>query len=515
MNINPDNDNLYSRRKFLELSGLALGSVVGGSLIGACSSTSSPNSIVRPPKGLSQIDHVIIVMQENRSFDHYFGTLNGVNGYQNAINTNESILYQNFSANTASSPVGKLLPFHLDTLTSPVACILDLDHSWAPQHKYWNNGKMDGFGSEHLLVDGSAAGRNTMAYYMRQDLPFHYFLADTFTLCDAYHCSVIGPTHPNRVMSIAGTIDPEGKFGGPILRTRESVKYEGSVDFTTMPERLLANGISWKFYEMRNALLTPGTSLSAIASDNPLLYFKQYLNKDSELYKLAFEPAWPQDFQKDVETNNLPPVSFINMPDPNQEHPPAPPLGGGQAIRQLLSIVMSNPKIWQKTAIFITYDENGGFFDHVNPPTPEPGTKGEYLSSPLPQDAHGIAGPIGLGFRVPMFVISPFSTGGYVSSQVFDHTSMLRFLETRFNVEVPNLSAWRRQTTGDLTNTLDMTSPNFSKINLPIVPYTLSPIDTTSTCSIGTVLGNEPTVPIPNPQSLPVQESGSRKKRPI
>lgn len=494
---------------------MALGAAAGGSILGACSSNTSPKSIVRPSKGLSQIDHVIFVVQENRSFDHYFGTLSGVNGFQNAIDTNESILYQNFSANTTASPTGKLLPFHLDTLKYPVACILDLDHSWGPQHKYWNNGKMDGFGSEHLAVDGSAAGRNTMTYYMRQDIPFHYFLADTFTICDSYHCSVIGPTHPNRVMSIAASIDPDGKYGGPILRTRESIGYEGSVSFTTMPERLLSQGISWKFYETRNSLLAPGTSLGAVASDNPLLYFKQFLNKDSELYKLAFEPAWPNDFQKDVETGNLPQVSFINMPDPNQEHPPSPPLGGEQAMRQLLSIVMSNPKVWSKTAIFITYDENGGFFDHVNPPTPEPGTKGEYLSAPLPSDADGINGPIGLGFRVPMLVISPFSTGGYVASQVFDHTSMLRFLETRFNVEVPNLSAWRRETTGDLTSALDMNNPNFGKIDLPEVPYSLSSIDTTATCNIGTVLGNEPTVTIPNPQSLPKQEVGTRKKRPV
>ncbi len=513
MQLTPNNENQFSRRRFLELSGLALGSVIGGSIVSSCSSTN--NSIVTPPKGLSQIDHVIVVMQENRSFDHYFGTLNGVNGYQNAIETNESILYQNFAANTSSTPIGKLLPFHLDTLKDPVACISDINHSWGPQHKYWDNGKLDGFGSEHLAVDGSAAGRNTMSYYMRQDLPFHYYLADKFTICDSYHCSVIGPTHPNRVMSIAASIDPQGKYGGPILRTRESVGYEGSVSFTTMPERLLSKGISWKFYEVRNSLFTPGTSLSAIVSDNPLLYFKQFLNKESELYKLAFKPSWPNDFQHDVQTGNLPEVSFVNMPDPNQEHPPAPPLGGGQALHQLLSIVMSNPKVWKKTVIFITYDENGGFFDHVNPPTPEPGTKDEYLSTPLPTDAKGIAGPIGLGFRVPMLVVSPFSVGGYVSSQIFDHTSMLKFMETRFGVEVPNLSQWRRDTVGDLTSTLDLNNPDFSNIDLPSVPNSLSAIDATTTCSIGTVLGNEPAVPIPNPQTLPQQETGNRKQRPI
>src|SRR5205085_9983779 len=118
----------------------------------------------------------------------------------------------------------------------------------------------------------------------------------------------------------------------------------------------------------------------------------------------------------------------------------------------VLNTLVSNPSLWAKTALFITYDENGGFFDHVPPPTPATGTAGEYLTvSPLPSDAGGVTGPIGLGFRVPTLVVSPFSRGGYVSSGVFDHTSLLRFIETRFGAEVPNLSAWRRSVTGDLT----------------------------------------------------------------
>ena len=109
--------------------------------------------------------------------------------------------------------------------------------------------------------------------------------------------------------------------------------------------------------------------------------------------------------------------------------------------------------------MFVAYDENGGFFDHVPPPTAPPGTGGEWLTaSPLPSEASGVAGPIGLGFRVPCLVVSPFSRGGLVCSDVFDHTSLLRFLETRFGVAVPNLSAWRRETVGDLTSTLNLLS---------------------------------------------------------
>src|SRR5205823_4933947 len=122
------------------------------------------------------------------------------------------------------------------------------------------------------------------------------------------------------------------------------------------------------------------------------------------------------------------------------------------ATHDILATLTANPLLWQKTALFVTYDENGGFFDHVPPPVPAAKTPGEYLTvSPLPAAAEGIAGPIGLGFRVPMLVVSPFSRGGFVCSQVFDHTSTLLFLERRFGAEVPNLSAWRRHTVGDLT----------------------------------------------------------------
>jgi phospholipase C len=149
----------------------------------------------------------------------------------------------------------------------------------------------------------------------------------------------------------------------------------------------------------------------------------------------------------------------------NSEHPPAPEIYGEVVAADVLNTLVSNPAIWSKTALLITYDENGGFFDHVPPPTPPAGTAGEYLTAnPLPADAAGVVGPIGLGFRVPMLLVSPFSRGGFVCSQTFDHTSTLRLLEKRFGAEVPNLSPWRRSVTGDLTSAF-----NFVKVN-PSVP---------------------------------------------
>src|SRR5205823_5071066 len=134
----------------------------------------------------------------------------------------------------------------------------------------------------------------------------------------------------------------------------------------------------------------------------------------------------------------------------------------------ILNTLVSNPSVWAKTALFITHDENGGFFDHVTPPVAPAGTSGEYVTaSPLPSDASGIAGPIGLGFRVPLLVVSPFARGGFVCSDTFDHTSLLRFLETRFGAEVPNLSGWRRSVTGDLTSAFNFVSVDKTKPTLP------------------------------------------------
>jgi phospholipase C len=171
----------------------------------------------------------------------------------------------------------------------------------------------------------------------------------------------------------------------------------------------------------------------------------------------------------------------------------------------------SNPVHGAKTALFVTFDENGGFFDHVPPITAPPGTPGEYITAPAVPDPTvvcGISGPIGLGFRVPMLIISPFSRGGFVSSDLFDHTSILRFIETRFGAEVPNLSAWRRATVGDLTSAFNFASPDRS---VPSLPNTLSAIPQVLQQCAATLAGTLP-YPVPNPQGLPTQESGTPRR---
>ncbi len=166
--------------------------------------------------------------------------------------------------------------------------------------------------------------------------------------------------------------------------------------------------------------------------------------------------------------------------------------------------------MWSKTVLFHMYDENDGFFDHVPPPVPPRGTPGEYVTtSPLPSDAEGVAGPIGLGFRVPMLVISPFSRGGHVASQVFDHTSQLRFLEERFGVRAPNISAWRRRHTGDLTSTLRMGRANLSVPSLPSTSHDQQADVLALGCTPAEILGvpgDFARYPIPRHQTMPRQE---------
>jgi phospholipase C len=161
---------------------------------------------------LTDIEHVVILIQENRSFDHYFGSYRGVRGFADQ----SPAFQQPDPANTTNSPIGLLLPFHLDTSKTNAACTHDITHDWVPQHQSWNNGAMDGFVTSRLLINPDDATL-TMGYYNRTDLPFYYAVADAFTICDNYFCSVIGPSDSNRLYTVAASIDPDGRNGGPLL----------------------------------------------------------------------------------------------------------------------------------------------------------------------------------------------------------------------------------------------------------------------------------------------------------
>ena len=511
------NESTFGRRHFLG-GGLALG---GGLLVAGSPPATIARAQMTTPAGsdLGAIEHVVFVMQENRSFDHYFGSYKGVLGFDDHPADSLGVFAQSYPANTTRPPLGIVLPFHLDTSSGHGECTRDLNHSWGPQHECWNSGAMDAFLTTHAssLLDGPGPGPETMGYYTRADLPFHYALADAFTICDRYHSSIIGPTHPNRLMSLSGTIDPAGLHGGPILTTEIASEALFSVNWETVPELLEDAGISWKTYTTPGQGFIPSDPDSGLG-DAVLPYFAQYQRPSSALYQKAFLPTYPAGFSHDVKTGQLPKVSWIVSPNADDEHPPGPPGYGAWFLNNVLKILISNKKVWSKTVLFISYDENDGFFDHVAPPVAPPGTPGEYLSvTPLPSKAQGVIGPLGLGFRVPMLVVSPFSRGGYVSSDVFDHTSQIRFLEQRFGIRANNISAWRRSTVGDLTTTLHLKTPNVRTPSLPATslyrvtalgPEGCTPADVNKT---STAQGS---YPLPATQAMPTQEPGTARRVP-
>ena len=458
-----------SRRTLLK-GGLALGAAGAAGWAGLSSSAgaSIDRALASTPSTLptlSDIRHVVFLMQENRSFDHYFGTLSGVRGFAdpkvltNRINRTRVPVWNQYGyqPGVGVDPAGYLQPFELQQQfpTDNGDCTNDISHEWGPQHQSWDAGKMDAFVQAHLEADGDANFVATMGYFTRSELSFYYALADAFTICDAYHCSVLGPTDPNRVMALSGTIDPTGAGGGPVLVTQTTGRPQqyGTFDWTTMPEQLLDAGVTWKVYN----------DPTGLALFNPLPYFKAYTEETTrgqQLQQQAIAPNYPADFIADVTAGSLPQVSWIHGPVSQCEHPATAPQWGENLVQSVLDTLTSNPDVWAHTLFVLHYDENGGFFDHVPPPVPPPGTAGEYLSmDPLPATAGGIAGPVGLGFRVPCILMSPFTMGGYTASEVFDHTSTLLLLEKIFGVPVPNVSDWRRGTVGDLTSALALGQP--------------------------------------------------------
>jgi phospholipase C len=433
-----------------------------------------------PLAKLSDIDHIIELMKENRSFDHYFGSLSGVRGFDDpaAQKVDDGAVFRQADPGNTN---GYALPFRLDTLRTNAQRLHVLSHAWGPQHASWNGGKMDNWLPAHRAADG-AAGPLTMGYLTRQDLPFYYALADAFTICDGYHCSVFGPTHPNRYYLMTGTNDPDGTHGGPAIDNSGRV-----YRWETYPERLERAGISWRIYHDFDDY-----------NCNICKYFAQYqvVERTSPLFENALRNRPFYELLWDLRTGNIPQVTWIVPPSNVSEHPDYLPAAGEYHTSRVLAALWSNPRLWAKTALILNYDENDGQFDHVAPPTPEPGTSGEFVN--------GL--PVGLGFRVPCIVISPFSRGGYVCGATFDHTSVLRLIETRFGVEVGNLSKWRRETCGDLTAAFGFGSP--PRLDVPKMPETEQALRAAQQRAMG-----EPPPQVPTTQAMPRQEPGSRPRR--
>ncbi len=437
---------------------------------------------------IEDVQHIIILTQENQSFDHYFGTLNGVRGFADPravkLPNGKPVWLQPNNPDKYGIGVSELAPFRFNLPNLGMRFLPGTAHDWNSSHSAWNSGNYDGW--------VAAKSPLTMSYLKRDDIPYHFALADAFTICDAYHCSVMGPTDPNRYHMWTGWLGNDGKAGGPVISNAEA-----GYDWSTFPERLQGAGISWKVYQDIGTGLDDagywgwtGDAYIGNYGDNSLLYFHQYQNAQPGTplavgaksgTNISAHDRDPlrlfDDFRADVASGKLPKVSWIASPEAYSEHANWPSNFGAWYISQILDILTSNPEVWSKTVLFVNWDENDGGFDHMVPPNPPHGP--EYGKSTVSVvdvifagNAGNVRGPIGLGARVPLLAISPWSKGGWVNSQVFDHTSLIRFIEKRFESTHPdltegNITPWRRAVAGDLTSIFDFATPNHSKVKLP------------------------------------------------
>ncbi|HTI18002.1 MAG TPA: phospholipase C, phosphocholine-specific [Trinickia sp.] len=471
--------NSITRRAFLRAAAQAAGAAAMGILPAGIR-----NALAIPAydatRSIEDVEHIVILMQENRSFDHYFGTLRGVRGYGDrrviTLPSGNPVWFQPLVAG-----VGQILPFRPSASNLGMQFMQGMLHDWSTTHWAWNGGRYDQW--------IAAKGPTTMAYMTRDDIPFHYQLADAFTICDAYHCSIMSSTDPNRYYLWTGGIGNDCTGGGPAIDNAER-----GYSWTTYPELLQAANISWKVYQDIGAGLDAngawgGSEDAYIGNygDNALLYFDQYRNAQpgDALYdnartgtNVAVSGGYFDVLKRDVQNGALPQVSWIVAPEAYSEHPNWPPNYGAWYIDQVLQVLTSNPAVWSKTALFVTYDENDGFFDHVAPPfAPWSDATGRSSVDTTNEFFGGgpgkMAGPYGLGPRVPMIVVSPWSKGGWVCSETFDHTSIIRFIERRFAgkavLREADITRWRRSICGDLTRAFDFANPN---VTVPPLPST-------------------------------------------
>ncbi len=569
---------MENRREFIKKAALLSGAAGMSAFI--------PDAILKamsinPAAGTTYLDaeHVVVLMQENRSFDHCYGSLQGVRGFNDprAIrlpNGNPVWFQSNKKGDTYA-------PFRLNIKETKSTWLGSLPHSWTNQVDARNHGHHNGW------LDAKPSGHRdfkevplTLGYYNREDLPFYYALADAFTVCDQNFCSSLTGTTPNRLYLWTGTVRPEQHSASPAMVRNENVDYDKEAHWTTFPERLEELGVSWKIYQnelsLSSGLEGEEDAWLANFTDNPIEWFTQYhvrfsptymaflkklaaslpgeitaleaksfpagteeaadhaakiaekkamlvnvnnelprwtaenfeklSQKEKNLHRKAFttnknDPDYRQvktitysdngterkvvvpkgdtlhQFRTDVKNGQLPTVSWVVAPENFSDHPGAPWYGSWY-VSEMMDILTSNPEVWKKTIFILCYDENDGYFDHQPPfvaPDPSDPKSGrvsagidpsvefvtlaqDRAANPSKSDAGLRESPIGLGFRVPLVIASPWSRGGAVCSEVFDHTSILQFMEkflshkTGKEVKESNISAWRRAVCGDLTS---------------------------------------------------------------
>ncbi|TKC12155.1 phospholipase C, phosphocholine-specific [Pedobacter polaris] len=508
-----------SRRDFLKKAAL-LSSVLGAANVIPMSIQKAMAINAAPGSTFYDAEHVVFLMQENRSFDHMFGKMKGVRGFNDP---RAKILPNQNKVWLQSDEKGKTYaPFHVDINKTKITWQGGLPHSWSDQVAARNKGKYDKWVPVKSLM--------ALGYYQREDIPFYYAMADAFTICDHNFCSSLTGTTPNRLYFWTGTIRPQQNANcvAAVNNSQAESRDNVYVDWQTFPELLEDNGVSWRVYqnEIWTANLPEGevddwlgnygdnpleyvtrhhvklsayfrkngdqTSHPALTAEEVLEKYNQLSQREKNLIDKAFatniqnaaylelapftftneegkqetlnipkEDIFEQ-FRKDVDTGNLPTVSWLVAPQRFSDHTSSP-LYGTWYVSEAIDILTKNPEVWKKTIFILTYDENDGYFDHLPPfvaPKPDDISTGKtsdglaaYADYEYKKDS-----PIGLGYRVPMMVASPWSKGGFVNSEIFDHTSSLMFLEkflshkTGKMIKSENISPWRRAICGDLTS---------------------------------------------------------------
>jgi len=488
-------------------------------------------------RSINDVQHIVILMQENRSFDHYFGAMKGVRGFGDRfpipLESGQRVFHQ--------SDGEKIVPpYRADKNTSNAAFISGTPHNFMDTQAAWNQGK---YGFWPLFKTPYS-----MAYYTREEIPFQYAMAEYFTICDGYHCSIATGTDPNRIVFWSGAgWDPEKQAAGINCTDADSepvnlrcwikgempepgYTYQGSAfTWPTIPDVLQQAGISWRIYQDPNDNWT--------GAMHGCLAFESFRNArpGDPVYENGMRHWSLEDLANDVKNNTLPQVSWILPSQSNSEHPGAPssPYRASNFTHEVLSALTSNPEVWSKTVFFLTFDENDGLFDHLPAPAVPSYNLDGTLAGKSTLDVAGmyfhddkdnlddaeasrvyidkrdtISGnvrPWGMGPRVPMYILSPWSKGGWVDSSVADHTSVAQFIEKRFGVTVPAISPWHRAVSSDLTSAFDFVTPNDPK--LPVMP------DTSGFEEIDAASKALPKATAPEEPGRLFQEQGTRPSR--
>jgi phospholipase C len=555
---NHNNTPMTSRRKFLTST-----ATTGAAALALSAFPPSIRRALAIPANnatgtIKDVEHIVILMQENRAFDHYFGTLMGVRGFGDRFTiplpADRKVWQQLDDAGNV------VLPYYLDSTKGSAQRVSSTPHTWVDAHNAWDGGRM--YQWPRYKKAGKTPYLQSMGYLKEAELPFQFALANAFTICDDYHCAMHTGTHANRSFHWTGTNGPTGAnvaYVNNVNAWSSTGPSTEGYEWKTYAERLQEANVSWMVYQ----------NIPNNYGCNPLLGFKPYRKANeasgkpvstslpqgaspayapgddvgNPLYKgtantlpvadqAAFDAGAIMDaFRADVKNGRLPQVSWVIPPDVYSEHPgPSSPVQGAWYIQQVLDALTAVPEVWSKTVLFVNFDENDGYFDHVpspSAPSPNPDASTlagkstlpaqdmsyEYFTHPAPPGIPtaqptpdgNVYGP---GMRVPMYVISPWSRGGWVNSQVFDHTSVLRFVEARFGVKEDNISPFRRAVCGDLTSAFNFATPNTEV--LPVLAGSRTKAEADKVRADQDVL---PQVVPPANAQLPQQATGTRPSR--